>query len=421
MTIFGVIWVVMLAVAMYKNDWRILVAMVILSATLQCDNVFVIAGMGVGPQIFTSIVFVIFSMIYNLKGSMILKINKKKTTLIMLLLFLVIVVLVSSWINDCLGSNYIYVIQLLMYVICTICMYRVGEVVGEDLIYKIVRNITIFILIMGVIQLLSTSNKITRIGFINVLFFNDKVSNAIVYYIDDYHRICATFMEPSYFAGYVVGAFYYLFSFKEERKSNIVLFGALLVELLLSFSSTAYGAFCIVGLLYVVLSKEWSMKFYISVGGVLVFYLMYTKFYNILDSVIFNKMKSGSAVARNAWNNEAIRVFKESPIIGSGYKSQRASSVIFTLLAEEGIIGLAVYGLLNIRILLSIVFSKKYGVLEHERAICFAILSVVVGQIIAVPDIDNCTYWMWMNCLMLCLGARDSVISQQNRRNKVSA
>lgn len=405
MTLFGIIWFIILSFAFYKKEMRILVTMVILSATLQCNNVFEIGGLGMGPQFFTSICFVIISVIY-MKNNMIVRINKRKATFIILMLFLAIVVLVSSWLNDYFESNYIYVVQLLSYIFCAICMCRAGEIVGEDTIYKIIRNITIFLLIMGVVQLLTTSNRIPRMEFVNILFFNDRISNAIVYYIDNYHRISATFMEPSYFAGYIVGAFYYLLSFKEKRESNIILFVALFVELILTFSSTAYGAFLIIGLLYVASSKEWRMKILILLGGVLGFYLMYTYFYDILDSVVFSKMKSGSAVARNMWNDNAIKVFSESPIIGSGYKSTRASSVIFTLLAEEGIIGLVAYILLNIQMLLSILFPKFYVVSEHEKAFHFAALSVVVGQIIAVPDIDICTYWMWVNCIMLILGSK---------------
>jgi len=42
---------------------------------------------------------------------------------------------------------------------------------------------------------------------------------------------------------------------------------------------------------------------------------------------------------------------------------------------------------------------------DAQKGLRFAILSVVLTQLIAVPDVDICTYWMWMNLLALCVAS----------------
>ena len=46
--------------------------------------------------------------------------------------------------------------------------------------------------------------------------------------------------------------------------------------------------------------------------------------------------------------------------------------------------------------------QKKAG--DEQVGIIFAIIAVVATQMIAVPDLDICTFWMWMDFLALIYG-----------------
>ena len=62
------------------------------------------------------------------------------------------------------------------------------------------------------------------------------------------------------------------------------------------------------------------------------------------------------------------------------------------------------YTILNFIVVLPIL-SEKRKMSDAQKGLRFAILSVVLTQLIAVPDVDICTYWMWMNLLALCVAS----------------
>ena len=212
-------------------------------------------------------------------------------------------------------------------------------------------------------------------------------------------------MEPSYFVGFSIGALFYLFNYKKNRKKDLPLITALALSTILSFSSSGYGALLIAGLLYIAFSKEGKIKLYVLVGGTTVFAILYLGFYNVLDSVIFSKMQGGSAAARMTWNLEAMKAFQSSPMMGVGYKNCRASSMFYTILAELGVIGIVLYIVFILSIIWP-VFTKRGQKLvgDEQVGVIFAIIGVTATQMIAVPDFDICTFWMWMNFLGLIIG-----------------
>ena len=261
---------------------------------------------------------------------------------------------------------------------------------------------SIFLLIVGFIQFGITSGVLPRLGIVKTLLYNDTTNEFIYYNQLNYKRVLSTFMEPSYYAGYIIGAFYYLLSIKEKRKENYILLAFMLLQIILTFSSSAYGAFLIVGIIFIASPRETKFKLRIILLGLAGFFLMYLFFYDILDTVIFSKGLSESANTRYWWNRDALTMYKISPIIGNGYKSSRASQIIYTMLAEFGVVGLISYCALNIRFFLYYVsktYRSKFG--ESRIPVLVGILSVIATQIIGVPDIDICTYWMWANIVAL--------------------
>lgn len=408
MTIFGLVWLLLLFVALMRDKRTLLVTLVLISSTLQSSNVLVVHGQGIGPQIITSGVVSLYLLLPKIKR-MKFRTTKQIFVVHKTLAALFIYIVFTSVYSGTIGINILRIIQLYIYILCFGAMEYAGQTLDDKYVYCALKKISIFILIVGVVQVLATTNIIPRYWFIRDIFWNDSVGNPEVvqfmWPFGSYFRFFSTYMEPSYFVGFSIGAIFYFFNYRENRKKDMRLIVALAVSTILSFSSTGYGALLITTIIYVAFLKEKKVKLYILAGGILGFCILYFGFYNVLDTVIFSKMQGGSAAARTTWNLEAIKAFQSSPFFGVGYKNCRASSMFYTILAELGVIGFALY----MAFILSIIWpvftkynQKRVG--NEQVGLIFSIIAVTVTQMIAVPDFDICTFWMWMDFLGLIIG-----------------
>ena len=399
MTFFGVLWSMVVLYCFTKKDIKYMLFITLLFMTFQCSNVLYLGGTGIGPGIITSLLFVLKVLLYE-RGK--IHFFKKDTALVVLLLLLFSVVLFSSAANNILEQRFVLIMQFLGYILCFISIHLVKYRLTNYEIYKMLRIIIIFISIFGVIQFLTTIEILPLRSLLEPLVYNDS-STDVVFYKQNYSRVMSTFMEPSYYAGFVVGAFFYILSNKSKWKENYWLLLLLLFEILMTKSSTAYGAFFIVGIVFIALSKDINIKWkLIGVGFAIVsFLVVYFGFYEVLDTVIFSKDSSGSFTTRTRWNNGAIRAFKGSKLYGVGYKNSRGSSIIYSLLAQLGVLGLSAYALFNLKICVPLfnMFKKYEENKVYSNGLRFAVLVVVVCQIIACPDLDLCTYWFWVYCI----------------------
>lgn len=408
MTMFGIVWLLLLFAAIVKSKKSMLAALVLISSTLQSSNVFVVNGQGIGPQIITSGVATLYFMAPQIR-KMKVRVSKSFATTNKVLILLLAYIVFDAVRTKTLGTNILRILQLLIYVLCFFEMKNVGETLDDDYVYCTLKKLSIFILVVGVFQVLATTNIIPRYWFIRDIFWNDSANApAIVQFMwpyGSYFRFFSTYMEPSYFVGFSIGALFYFFNYKNNRKKDLPLITALALSTILSFSSSGYGALLIAGLLYIAFSKEGKIKLYVLVGGTIGFAIFYLGFYNVLDSVIFSKMQGGSAAARMTWNLEAMKAFQSSPMMGVGYKNCRASSMFYTILAELGVIGIVLYIVFILSIIWP-VFTKRGQKLvgDEQVGVIFAIIGVTATQMIAVPDFDICTFWMWMNFLGLIIG-----------------
>ena len=408
MTMFGIVWLLLLFAAIVKSKKPMLAALVLISSTLQSSNVLVVNGQGIGPQIITSGVAALYFMAPQIR-KMKLRVSKSFASTNKILILLLAYIVFDAARTKTLGTNILRIFQLLIYVLCFFEMKNVGDTLDDEYVYCTLKKLSIFILLVGVFQVLATTNIIPRYWFIRDIFWNDSANApAIVQFMwpyGSYFRFFSTYMEPSYFVGFSIGALFYFFNYKKNRKKDLPLIVALVLSTILSFSSSGYGALLITALLYIAFSKEGKIKLYVLVGGAIGFAILYLGFYNVLDSVVFSKMQGGSAAARMTWNLEAMKAFQSSPMMGVGYKNCRASSMFYTILAELGIIGIVLY-IVFILSMIWPVFTKRGQKLvgDEQVGVIFAIIGVTATQMIAVPDFDICTFWMWMNFLGLIIG-----------------
>lgn len=384
-----------------------MVVMTLLFMTFQCANVVSFGGITVGPQILTSMCLIVRFLIFSRFRVYKTKYNK---LINVLLVVLVIEIIVSALYNNVISNNYLYILQLTTYVFCFVILRYSSMEFDEDLLYKILRGIIIFVAVVGILQWLATMNILPIKRILKVLFYNDDSMNIYFNENDYYHnsRVYSTFMEPSYLAGFSVGAFYYLLSLREKWKSNTLLFIILLIEIFLSTSSTAYAALVLVGVIFIVNARQISLtkKCTLIICAVIVFSVLYFQCYELLEKVLFNKWNSNSGVARRIMDNDALNAFYSSELLGVGYKCVRGSSVFYSMLGEIGIIGTALYTMTNAIIYIPIINNRliRSELPNNYAAVLFGLLSAFVCLVIAVPDIDMCTYWFWMYCLAICIG-----------------
>lgn len=391
-TIFGVIWMLFLIFTFFKNGYNYIVFSILLSMVFQSNSVIVINGtMGIGPQIITSIIF-IFIVILKRKNIYYIKYNKVILSLILLLVVIVSSVIINE--NRISTEKMMYIIQLFLYILSFILMYNIRTTLDKNFIKKSIIKIIIFVMFLGIIQLLIVSGVIPRFRIIAELFYNEVWNESIAYYSSPTSfRLYSTFMEPSYCGAFLVGAFFYIlcekFKSNEQKKFLLLLCG---IEIALTQSTTAYVSMIILIIIFMFDSKNKKyIKYIIPIGIAVCIIMLFSG--EVLNKVLFEKLGSGSAAERGLWNTKALNSFYNSIFIGSGYKSLRASSIIYSLLGELGLIGLSVYFYTMIINFIPI-FKRKFEC--EELGAKFFLLAVIIAQCIACPDLEFSVLWFAM-------------------------
>lgn len=396
MTIFGIIWIFLILWAFMKKDIKYMFAMLLLFMAFQSANVVNIDEVSVGPQIPTSAAFIVKAL--SCSGGKIRR-HAGYSACVLFIFMIAATVVISCIHNGIFAEKLLYVAQLFIYMLCFLSMLYVKQHISGETIYRILRNITIFLLVTGIVQVLTTLGILPLRSILKVLIYND-TSDAVYFHRSYYRRVMSTFMEPSYYSGFLVGAFYYFLSIRKRWKDNYFLMGAILVELVWSMSTTGYVAFVIVGIVFILVQQQVKIRQKIAVlvvAGV-GFLVVYFGFYNTLDNVIFSKMNSGSYLTRSNLNNAALRMYEASKLFGVGYKNVRGSSIVYSALAQLGIFGFGAYFIFNCYAAMPILplRGNMYKYDPGDIGIRYAVLSAFVCQIIACPDLDLCTYWFWI-------------------------
>lgn len=406
MTLFGVIWM-LIAFFLFFRDIKKLLVLTILGMVIQCSNVFLVGNQGIGPQVVTSTLFIIRTVVS--KDGLKIKLTKRNALIKFSIVGLFVAVVLSTVANGLLSNKALSVLQLLIYVECFFCIAKVSELLTDEYVYKTVKRLTVFVIVLGIVQILITSNILPRLWLFSQIFFNEKRGD-VYYYYNNYRRVTSTFMEPSYFSGFIVGAFYYFLDNIKKDKYNYIIVAISLAEIVFTFSSTAYVATFLVGILYILHSdKSVKTKTIYILMATFTLLIFFFGFYSVLDSVIISKGNTGSFITRTNLNARALHIFEQSPLLGTGYKTARASSIIYSIMAELGIVGLSFYLLLFLAMMKVIINKNKMT----NRAV-WGVLAVLIAQIISCPDLDLCTCWMWL--YIFAMSDRNTKIAEANAR-----
>ena len=404
MTIFGVIWIFVIAYCFQKKGIKYMFSATLFFMTFQCANVLYLGSSGIGPQVLTSICFIIKTIIYFDGEIACFKKDRSRLGSIALIALLA-VILVSTVINKDLSGKWLSILQLSVYIVTFIFMKRAVKRIDNESLYRIIRTIIIFVIVVGIVQWLITMFLPSARFILKYIFYNDESKDVYFNFNDYFHnrRIYSTFMEPSYMSAFAVGAFYYLISFWNRIKENLLVIILLAVILFASTSSTAYGAFAITGVVFILCTKEIEAKWKIPIIAIALMatYFIYVFFYSVLDEVIFSKALTGSGITRARWNYEAYAAFLTSPLIGIGYKATRGSSIIYSLLGQVGILGLVAFIVFNLDSVWRVLFRniQKRTYTTRYYAVLYAVIASFISLVIACPDLDLCSYWFWLYLL----------------------
>lgn len=405
-TIYGLVCLTLVAIAFYKNNANMMLALLLLGMNFQSASVFLLNGQGVGFQLVISAIFMLWIFFYSnifQKGKLIIvRSNPKQKLSIVAALFLgiyCVMVTQKMSINYDNSSIVLYLMQFLIYIACYVSMWSVHKKYNYIDIEKIMTMVITVICVIGIIQLVTTVNIFPRNVILETFIYTKDTGSA--YYTESYYpRLFSVFMEPSYCAAFLVGSFYYLISKEKLDIYCTRLVIILVVEILLTFSSTAYGAFFVTGLIYLVVSKnKKALKWLLPLAIVMGMFLLVTgALQQILNDVIFSKGTSGSGVTRAGWDRRAMAAFQNNPWFGAGYKGVRGSHLYTSILGQLGIVGTTLYVFMILPLIIAGLKSKR-----TTSATLFLIGSII-SQLIALPDLDFCVFWEGMYIMALMLG-----------------
>lgn len=394
-TVFGLIWMFFILICFLRRDLNWMTFALLFSMIFQSNNVFVINSLGVGPQIITSIVFIVKSYMVRIPNGIGRNGSGVYTSDFNLIFIFILIGIFSSLLNNegtITLSKFSYLVLLTTYMHCFQRVGKLSHLIKKNHIDKMMRFIVIFVLCVGFIQVLIKKGILPDIGLMRTLIYNDTLSISVIYNTKSTARMYSTFMESSYCGAFLLASFFYFAVNKNYKLKDVALLILILIGILLTMSSTAYAGFLICCLIW--LLSGTNKKFMKILLPILIFILLlfFTINVEIIQSVVLNKFESSSGIVRGRWNIWAIDAFKRSPIFGVGYKNQRASSIIFTILGELGIVGFVPYICMIIKIIFPILNKQKINNMESLFAVC----AVIVSQIIACPDLDFSVFWWTM-------------------------
>jgi hypothetical protein len=109
----------------------------------------------------------------------------------------------------------------------------------------------------------------------------------------------------------------------------------------------------------------------------------------IVSSTLVNKLNTQSGIERWYWNENGLRVFHETAMLGAGVGSVRTSSLVVGLLANVGIVGLALFLFFIVSLFLTAMRgagNPKIG--AYVTASAWGGFTLIVSAILAASGVD---------------------------------
>lgn len=411
-TLFGIFWIIISIIFLFKKIEHNFF-LLLWSCVFQANAVLIIGENDIS-SLFVSSIFFIIKNLFTLRS--IRKLEKK--SLVPLFFFLIVVIIsmiatklsvgvtILEGVNDYFYSQYDgstglyrFLVLFLLSVDLFFVINQKNRIFRPKSFMKNAIYLTWFVLIIGFIQYLFNLFEATPPDiFMNLLYSNNLIDN---YFTGNpsFVRICSTFQEASYCSLFLVGMLWFLYySIPKKTKSIIFLLILIIIEIILTFSTTAYASLLFGVCIEFIHNKRMSKRITIIAlcSAVVLLVMLFGLPENIYMATL-GKSNSLSTNTRNEWNNAAWLTFIESNYFGVGFRNIRASSMILNILGQLGIIGFIVF--------IYFIASIIKPILHRENNIGYIslLLCVLLGCVLSCPDIDNCVLWL---SFFMSIGAR---------------
>jgi hypothetical protein len=197
-------------------------------------------------------------------------------------------------------------------------------------------------------------------------------------------------LEPSYCGAFLAASFWALMITENPKYKWLCVFIGIALILNLSGTGTVsflFGNFVYLSLCFKSNNRRKYILSFIIVGLSLVLIISEIGYFENIKSMLVNKKDSSSGIARSAATYFTWEIFLQTRGIGIGLGSVRGASFLVSMLASLGIVGV---------VLLYRIYSLIFRNMEYKnRWILVFILIVLIGQIIAIPDIAYPIMWMY--------------------------
>ena len=403
-TLFGGLWLVYLIYCFCCNDHRKMLFAALLSMVFQCNNVFYLGETGIGVQVFT--IAAAWTRLWLIRP-----LGERMRPLILISALTVgifLSVVLSLLVNRLLYGDAIIAIAMIgVYVLFLVTLSQKRLRVDRPWMERTENRILTVVLIVGALQVMCKSGADVLTKPLEWLVYNDVENSDVIFGYKDLNRFYSTFMEPSYCGAYLVGMFALLMLRQKMTAQNLILGSLTCLAILMTRSSTAYGGALIVGILLLVTrAKKKVFKFLLPVFLLAGLWLAVFNM-ELLNEVIFEKAQTGSFNTRSNLNQWALLEFLKNPVLGNGYRTNRASSIWYSLLAEQGVVGCAIYVTLTGVILWWAIRGEKNPSASEKG---FFVLGIIICQLIACPDLNFSPFWMGLYMLVMAwqMDARQS-------------
>lgn len=405
-TIFGLIWIAVILCVSFSKNIKGLIFVTLLSMVFQCNNVVFIGETAIGAQIFT-VSFAAVRCLLCSKANNRDRISKKVCSIFFCIIVAIILSIIVN--QSFMSSNMIAVLMVVVYFVFSVILKNKELNIDLQWLEKVEDAIIISVLIIGVLQVLCKSGLTFLNGFLTTFVYNDALNTDVIFHYKDTSAFYSTFMEPSYCGAFLVASFSSVLFRKKVTCKNILLSIVLILAILLTRSSTAYGGLAIFVIIALFVNSEKKVyKFFIPIIILIAFVVCMFNM-DLLNEVIFDKIgSSGSYTVRTNWNQKALEAFESSPWVGVGFKNIRGSSIYLSLLGEIGLIGIIPYSLFIVFLLANLLVKKAEASCKARMMYVFM---MIVCQIIACPDLNFSPFWLGIYFLMLSLSANRKVIS----------
>lgn len=399
-TFFGFLWCGVIILAFFQNDFKKMLGVTLFSMIMQCNNIIILNGTGVGVQIFTACIAcvrLLFEPNDKRKGS-------KPTYMVGLFVLLLISILISMWLNDVWEEKQMIPFMVLIaYTVLLILLSYKKIVIDEKWLTKVEDIIITTVLVVGFLQVLNKLGVLPIEKILTPLIYNDVSNTDVIFNHKSTYRFYSTFMEPSYCGAFLVGLFA-LVSLREKLDGkNILLCIFLSMAIILTRASTAYGGLVItIAVIFFVRAKKKVYKFILPLLLIAGFGIIVLN-PELLNEVIFEKSNTGSFSVRENWNEDALEKFNANPFFGSGFRVVRASSLFYSILGEIGLFGMTIYALILLYFLMiGLIGKKSNNLIAHA----ILIIGVAICQLIACPDLTLSPFWLSLFWFVLAYKAR---------------